>query len=708
LRPANSKQEKDDLDKLMRLGVLLVSAVITAAVGWSGIAPPLPGEPKAMPKSQRISAPVFTAPTVADAQTTGSIPATYSSIPVNANLKAGLDALSNRLPSDAIRFRDSIPAKSLDWQVLTWAIAMSGQRGIPSSEIVKAKDALAGWPGVAALDAMLERALYAESSDAGTVLKALGETVPTTVQGTIILSRALVKSGKETEARTLVNTLWRSQSMDKAAEDTILKEFAGLLTPADHRARMDYLMYRGKSDQAARFSVLGEAKSLYKAWVAVNAGRSTAPALIKAVDAKWAKDPALQFIRIMQLQKQEYYTAAAQLLAKVPHDLKSLVVPSEWWDEQRIVSRGLADNGKFQAAYSVVNNAMADDPVDIVEAEFHAGWYALRGLKDGKLAATHFTRILAASDRPLSASRAWYWLGRAAEAGGPGDAKALFAKAAAFPATFYGQLAAARLGQTHLNVKYPVPTPSDRQNFEARPAVQAIARLQDAGHGWRGDVLYRALAEQITSPGEMAMLANRAEQSGNHQLSLQIGKIAFGRGLDVAALAFPLGVIPDGTNMSVAGKALAYAIARQESSFNTGAVSPANAMGLLQILPGTAKGVAQRIGLAYSKEKLTTDAGYNATLGSQYLSEQISKFNGSYILTFIAYNAGPNRVPDWLARYGNPKGKSIDDVVDWIERIPYSETRNYVQRVMENYQVYKARLGQESDIVQDLRFGRSG
>ncbi len=692
----------------MRLGVLLVSAVVTAAVGWSGIAPPLPGEPGAMPKSQRFSAPAHVPQQVADAQTTGAIPSTYSSIPVNANLKAGLDALSNRLPLDALRFRDAMPAKSLDWQVLTWAIAMSGQKGIPSSDIVKAKAALSAWPGIAALDGMLERALYSENPDAGTVFALLGDTVPTTVQGTIVLCRALVKTGKTSAAKGMLNTLWRTQSLDTSVEDDILKEFAGLLTQADHKARMDYLMYRGRTEQAARFSVLGEAKSLYRAWVAVSAGRSNAPALIKAVDAKWAKDPALQFLRIMQLQKQEHYTAAARLLANVPNDPKALVVPAEWWDEQRIISRGLADNGKFKAAYAVVSTPFASDPVDSVEAAFHAGWYALRGLEDGKLAAKHFTRILSISDRPLSVSRAWYWLGRSAEAGGPGDARAYFAKAAAFPATFYGQLAAARLGQTHLNVRYPSPTPADRQNFETRPAVQAISRLQDAGHGWRADVLYRALADQITSPGEMALLANRAEKSGNHQLSLQIGKIAFGRGLDVAALAFPLGVIPDGTNMSIAGKALAYAIARQESSFNIAAVSPANAMGLLQILPGTAKGVARRIGLAYSKDKLTTDAGYNATLGSQYLSEQISKFGGSYILTFIAYNAGPGKVPDWLARYGDPGGKAIDDVVDWIERIPYSETRNYVQRVMENYQVYKARLGQESDIVQDLRFGRSG
>ena len=192
----------------------------------------------------------------------------------------------------------------------------------------------------------------------------------------------------------------------------------------------------------------------------------------------------------------------------------------------------------------------------------------------------------------------------------------------------------------------------------------------------------------------------------NHQLSLQIGKIAFNRGIDVAALAFPVGVIPGDANIAGSGKALAYAIARQESAFNPAAVSPANARGLLQLLPGTAQGVAKRYGLAYSRDRLTSDAAYNATLGAHYLGEQIAEFGGSYILTFIAYNAGPRRVPQWIDRFGDPRGKPIDEVVDWVEMIPFTETRNYVQRVMENYQVYKTRLGQKADIVEDLRLGR--
>ena len=180
------------------------------------------------------------------------------------------------------------------------------------------------------------------------------------------------------------------------------------------------------------------------------------------------------------------------------------------------------------------------------------------------------------------------------------------------------------------------------------------------------------MARELDSPGELALLSAMAERQGEHRVSLQVGKIAFGRGLDVAALAFPTGVIPNSANISGSGKALAYSIARQESAFDKAAISRADARGLLQLLPSTAKLVARKHGINYSKSRLTTDAGYNATLGAHYLGEHITDFGGSYILTFIAYNAGPRRSTQWISKYGDPRGKPIDYVVDWVERIPFT------------------------------------
>jgi len=678
------------------LGASVIAFSAIAAYAQENQTPRPRSKPQALAKTNRSPS----------QDVTGSIVSASAAVPVNSNLKAGLDALSNKDAGRAIAARDAMAKGTLDRHILTWAIAVSGQKGVPSFEIAEAQQELKGWPGLGALRANSERALYRENPPSSDVLSAFGTTRPETADGTIILARALQANGDKTAAAKLLRGLWSKDALDKATETKILVEFPSLLTTADHKRRMEMLLYRDRQDQAARFSDLGKAQSLYRAWVAVAKKARNAAALIAAVDPSWAKEPAYLFIRVEYLRKQEKYEAAAKLLAGLPKDKDALVNAAEWWVEQRIISRGLLDQGKFKAAYRIAANHVATDPADIVDAEFHAGWYALRGLEDAATAARHFQRILQASNRPISVSRAWYWLGRAAEAGAPGNADKYYAKAATLPGTFYGQLAAARLGQKSLNVAYPSPSADDRSRFESREAVRAIVRLEAAGHGWRADSLYRALAEELTSPGELAILSTRAEKTGGHQLSLQVGKLAFGRGIDVAALAFPIGVIPATANISGSGKALAYAIARQESAFNPTAISPANARGLLQILPGTAKGVAGRLGLAYSKERLTTDTAYNATLGAQYLGEQIDDFGGSYILTFIAYNAGPRRVPEWIGRFGDPRGKSIDDVVDWIERIPFAETRNYVQRVMENYQVYKSRLGQTADIVHDLRMGR--
>ncbi|AGB70561.1 soluble lytic transglycosylase [Rhizobium tropici CIAT 899] len=677
----------------------MIWTAVGLAVAWGAVASQIPGQQ--IPTS--ANAYVAMAP---DPMSTAAIPRSGAIAPISGDLKAGLDALSNKNPMQALAIRNGMGEGTLDRHILTWAIATSGQPGIPSGEIAAAARELVGWPGLGSLRANSERALYTENPATEQVLAAFGNSQPETVEGSIILSRALMARGASTQAGKLIRKIWRDEPLDKPLEDKILAEFASLLSPADHKARMDYLLYRDRTAQAKRFGDLGRAQSLYKAWAAVNDRSPKADAMIAGVDAQLRKDPAYLFMRIENLRRQNKYDDAASLLAQMPKDRSLLVSPGAWWAEQRIVSRGLVDQGEFKAAYRIVDASVAESPQDIGEAEFHAGWYALRGLQDGANAAAHFRKILQVSNGPISQSRGWYWLGRAAEAGGPGKAADFYAKAASYPSTFYGQLAAEKLGRRTLDVTYPSPAATDRQRFQAREAVQAISRLEAAGHGWRADALYRALAKQLDSPGEVAMLTARAERSGNHQLSLQIGKIAYGRGIDVAALAFPIGVIPDNANISGSGKALAYAIARQESAFNPAAVSSANARGLLQLLPKTAKAVAGRHGITYSADKLTQDAGYNATLGAHYLGEQIDTFGGSYILTFIAYNAGPNKVPEWISRYGDPRGKSLDDVIDWIERIPFPETRNYVQRVMENYQVYKARLGQKADIVHDLISGR--
>ncbi|RWX61806.1 lytic transglycosylase domain-containing protein, partial [Mesorhizobium sp. M2A.F.Ca.ET.039.01.1.1] len=598
------------------------------------------------------------------------------------------------------------PATSLDRHILAWAIALYGGDQVPSGEIADAAKMLPGWPGTIALRKNSERALYRENPPPQVVVQAFGRSQPLTPEGVIILARSQVALGNQAAARAVLVPFWRSEKLEAKDENAIIKEFGALIPAADHRYRMERMFYADRPSSALRVAGLAGAQPLADAWAAADKGDKNAAKLLKAVPAA-QRSAGYFFAEAEYLRKQQKFTEAAAVVMKAPTDRDSLVDPDAWWVERRVLSRELVDQGDMKTAYRIVSMHAAESPANAAEAEFHAGWYGLRGLNDPATAATHFKQITELAQGPVSLSRAYYWLGRAAEVGGPGSAKDYFTRAASYGTTFYGQLAGERVGLRTLNIAYPKPSAADRLSFDGREAVSAIKRLQEAGYDRYAETLYRDLAGQLTSPGELALLAVLAEKQGNHFMALKVGKIAAQRGIDVGALSHPLGVIPDSANISGSGKALAYAIARQESEFNVGAVSSAGARGLLQLMPGTAKQLAKKTGMSFSQARLTSDAGYNATLGSAFLGEQLDRFGGSYVLTFAGYNAGPNRAAQWVAKYGDPRGKDVDAVVDWIERIPYTETRSYVQRVMENYEVYKMRISGKYDIVGDLVNGRS-
>lgn len=620
-------------------------------------------------------------------------------------LKDGLDALSRGEANAARAIRDSFPRTSLEHRVLAWAIAMRGGRDVPSTEIAAASTMLKIWPGAKTLRRNSERALYREKPEPREAIAAFGSNKPETLEGVILLARAHAALGQIREARAVLSPFWRTEKLEPSEEARIIKEFGVILQVSDHRARMERMLYAERINSAERVAELAGAEDLAKAWAAVIRGEKKAEALLKAVPAA-QRSAGYAFAEEKLLRRKKKFAEAAAVMLKAPTDRASLVDPDAWWPERRVLSRELVDQGDMKTAYLIAAAHAAESPANAADAEFHAGWYALRGLNDPKTAAKHFARIAEISEGATSLARAYYWLGRAAEAGAPGDAKAFYKKAAVHGTSFYGQLAAERIGGRALNVAYPEPSGGDRNVFERREAVHAIRRLQQCGYNVLADILYRELAADIINPRELALLVGMAERRGDLGLALRIGKIATARGIDAGALSHPVGAIPADANISGAGRALAYAIARQESEFNVGAVSHAGARGLLQLLPGTAKAVAKQAGLTYSVDRLTSDAGYNATLGAAFLRDQLGRFDGSYVLTFVGYNAGAGRAREWIRRYGDPRGKDIETVVDWIESIPFPETRSYVQRVMENYQVYKMQLSGQFDIESDLVNGR--
>ncbi len=623
----------------------------------------------------------------------------------SAQLKAGLDALAAGDVAQARAVRDGLPETALDRHILAWAIALKGGKDVPGAEIAAAAKALPGWPGIDAFRRNSERALLREAPAPQTVIATFGGKPPLTAQGVIVLARAHLALGDQDGARAVLSPFWRTEKLDAADEAAILKEFGAIIPAADHRVRMERMLYADRVNAAKRVATLAGAQALFDAWAAAAKDDRGAVKLLDAVPAA-QRSAGYLFAKAKYLRRANKITEAAAVMLKAPKERAALIDPDAWWIERRVLSRELLDKGDVKTAYAIVAAHAAESPVNQADAEFHAGWYALRGMSDPATAAKHFARILDAADGPISRSRAYYWLGRAAEAGGPGEAKVYYQRAANYGTSFYGQLAAQKLGLATINVAYPAPSEADRQTFAGREAVTAIRRLEGAGYPKLADTLYRDLAAQISSAGELALLTSMAENRGDHFLTLRVAKAAAARGIDIGALSHPVGAIPDSANIAGSGKALAYAIARQESEFNAGAVSRAGARGLLQLMPDTARDVAKKAGMAFSAQKLTTDPGYNATLGATFLGDQLDRFGGSYVLTFAGYNAGPRRAREWMERYGDPRGKDLETVVDWVERIPFAETRGYVQRVMENYQVYKMRLTGSYDIAGDLVSGR--
>ncbi len=317
---------------------------------------------------------------------------------------------------------------------------------MPSAEIAMAASELPGWPGMAALRRNSERALFKENAPATTVIATFGTTRPQTTEGMIALP-AHMWPPETTQKRISFAPWWATERLSADDEAKVLKEFASVLTRDDHQRRLLRSLYNDRMQSAKLLAGPAQAQSLYNAYAALAQKSPNTAKSIADVDRSWHANPAYMFLQIRFLRRADRMSEATDLMLKAPKDAASLVDPDAWWVERRILSRELLDTNKPQLAYRLVAAHAAESPTMAAEAEFHAGWYALRALKQPKLAAPHFAKIAEISSRPISASRAYYWLGRAAEAGAGGDANGYYRRSAHFGTTFYGQLAAAKLSE---------------------------------------------------------------------------------------------------------------------------------------------------------------------------------------------------------------------------------------------------------------------
>ncbi len=621
-------------------------------------------------------------------------------------------AAYDRLEAGEVRAAAQVAAASTDTAVaamVEWLVAIGDVPQAGAERMAEAAAAVPDWPGRALMQIRYEQAVRRDEPTPEEAVAALGDTTPVLEPTILLLARSYMALGRDADAEALIRGVWRSEDFSEEAETAFLTEFGDFITVDDKRYRMSRLLYAGRNDAALRVADLlsSDMQALAAAWVAVNNGRSNASSLLAAVPATLRSDPGYQYAQLVQMVRTYHYTDAANLLLDAPTDPDALIDPEAWSEQRLDVGRALA-NRSPDLAYRVLTGHSTDDRDAVSEIEFVAGWVALRKRDDASGAIAHFEAVAASSSLPLSQSRAHYWLGRCYDAlHQDAEAEAEYQAAAAYHATFYGQLALLRLGETELPID-PDPAIDDdtRAAFLGNDMVQAMIWLDGLGRRTEADILARALASSLDDAGEITLLAQLAEARGDFTLALQIGKLAANRDLPVDAVAFSTAVIATDTHADHVDLPLVYAVARQESSFNVSAQSSAGALGLMQILPGTAQDMARYVGLPYSEGRLTTDAEYNAILGGAFLSTLLDRYNGSLILSLVAFNAGPGRADQWIETYGDPRRANVDPI-DWIERIPFDETRNYVQRVLENLQVYRARLGApELQLAEDIGLAR--
>jgi soluble lytic murein transglycosylase len=528
---------------------------------------------------------------------------------------------------------------------------------------------------------------------------------PQSTAGRLALARAEFAAGKEKDARARVTTVWRNEDMTIWLETQLLKEFGDWLTEADHRARAIRFAYPGKAAATRAADKASEdVGALIKARMAVVADGAS-DKLMAAVTPALQKDPLYLLSQAQKLRRAGDLDAALKVMTEAPRDRAALIDPDEWWTERRVLARKLLDAKRPDDAYRLCAEHSALGREQYIEAEFHAGWIALRFLNDAGRAAGHFNHAAHRAETPISRARAAYWQGRAAEAAGERDkARGHYLTASKDSTVYYGQLAKARLGETLADLRKP----REIARGDARIAATRVAdMLMALGEADMAATLATESVKTMTDEAQIAALADVAARAGDARVTLAIGKTAIQRGLRLDEAAYPTFGIPAfEPALNSAPMAVVYAIARQESAFAPRALSTAGAKGLMQMIDATAKRTAQQIGVAFDKARLIEDPAFNALLGAAHLGQLISDFRGSYIMTFAAYNAGPRRVREWIEAYGDPRDPKVDPV-DWAERIPIAETRNYVQRIMENLQVYRARFGGGNKLVieADIRRG---
>jgi len=624
-------------------------------------------------------------------------PATLSQSDVQTYRQA-FDALRqeryDRALDIASRAKDPLPAK-----LIRWAYLSSPNSGALFADITAFIRANPDWPRNDLLSRRAEEAISLVTPQES-VLAWFKDREPVTAGGAMAYGRALIAQGQIDKAASILRDAWLSNGFGQTQEQDFLNEFGTFLTVRDQWERLDRLLWDGQ-DQAARRQMARvdpSLQTLAAARMALAKGDANAWSLVEQVPQTLRNDPGLIY---QQLRNHRVAERNDQAIALLSHPSYGQGHPGLWWTERAILARRQLQFGLVSQAYALARDHGQTKGVTFADGEWLSGWIALRFLGDGQTALAHFAHMYERVGAPQSLSRAAYWAGRAAESLGRKDeAASWYGQAARHVTSFYGQLASSRIGRDY-RPPLPaeaVPTIEEKQAFERHELVRLARRLSEIGEEDYLPVILLRLTEQAGKPGARVLTAALAAELNRPDIGVSIARRTERQGQILSARGYPRPRIATG---SATEEALVLGLIRQESGFYQKAVSSVGARGLMQLMPATAEQVAKRLNISTGKKKgaLTTalveDPAFNVTLGSAFLGDLLDRFGGSYILAVAAYNAGPSRVNRWLDDYGDPRSPRIDPI-DWIESIPYGETRNYVQRVLEGTQVYRQRLKEGS------------
>lgn len=510
---------------------------------------------------------------------------------------------------------------------------------------------------------------------------------PLTGQGAMALAAAFKRLGKSDEADALLRSAWHNLHFVAAEEKTFLKRFPGIVSKDDHFQRLDRLLYdRERSTAKRQAKRMGnDYRALANARLALVLHQPGVDTLIKRVPGELSGDSGLLHERIQWRYRKRRLNGVLDLLEDAA---SSNINPAHLWRVRRWAARKLIADKAYEPAYETIAAHGVDEGLGLAEGEWLAGWVALFYLKDPERAVAHFKALHDMSGSPISRARGAFWTAEAARLKGDSELEKLWTdRAARYVTTFYGQVAARRIDNFVPPIEGQAPSETEHKAFASTDLARVAALLEKLGQERLFEVFVRHMIDRANTATDFHLVANFAKDMGRLDLSLAAAKSARRQGKIIPRLLFPERELP---TADMPEAALTLAVIRQESAFEVDAVSRAGARGLMQLMPATAKLVARSEGERFVRDWLTLEPEYNIRLGRSYLQSRIERYDGSYVLALAAYNAGGHRVDRWIKEFGDPRTDEVE-LVYWIEQIPFSETRNYVQRVLEAMLIYRSR-----------------